>query len=731
MKNSILSLIVLLLVTNYHTNAQGLSWAQGFTATGSPSSSAIGNFTVGDNDNIYVIGGFKGTIDVDQSANVYNLTSIGNYNWYLLKETSTGGYLWAKHFTGSSSSNGYINPWSICQDKGGNIYIGGAFRDSFDFDPSTNMYYMTTPTNYLHAFILKLDALGDFIWAKQIGGITGTAGIASLKIDETGKLCLFGGFSGSIDADPGAGVTTLNSITLGDLLIEKLDTAGNLVWAKQIPGAGATGGLDIDSSSSFYISGTFSNTVDFDPGTGIANLTSAGNSDIFIEKLDSIGNFQWAKQIGGGSDDIPQGIATDRWGNVSVTGYFGGTVDFDPGAGVYNLTSNSTRSAFTLKLRNNGDFAWAKMAGASVGLFDGRAITTDSAGNVYTALELPGGCDMDPGPGVYNVPAGVAVQKLDSSSNFVWARGWGADIPGWIGLDHAGSVYTTGSFSGSNVDFDPGPGVFLLSGSSAGSGFIEKLCASPTGLLTADTNAICNGDTAHLTAPLVAGGSYNWLRNNVTVATNTTNLYSAYLSGSYRAEITGLTCPYQSNAVIITAYAILSPTINITVSPGSTPPVGQTVTLTASLMNAGSNYTIDWYKNNSLFATTTTSTTTYIKQAGTDTITAIVKIPTNPCADSGISSPRIITSPDGITEILAAAGLSISPNPFEGFIHLQGLAKGDQLMMADIAGRTMYTTTPTETSLSIPTSAFAPGWYLLRITDASGRPKVNMPVVKR
>src|SRR5690606_35583036 len=166
------------------------------------------------------------------------------------------------------------------------------------------------------------------------------------------------------------------------------------------------------------------------------------------------------------------------------------------GPGVYNLTSFSSRGIFTLKLRNNGDFVWARKAGSG-GLPNGRAITTDAQGNVYTAAEIHGTSNMHP-TGNYPVPGNCAVQKLDSSGNFVWAVGWEGSIPGWIGLDKNDNIYITGNYDGaaSGKDFDPGPGVYYLNGKG---GFILKLCQDtfPV-LLDATQDTICAGDTAFL-----------------------------------------------------------------------------------------------------------------------------------------------------------------------------------------------------------------------------------------
>ena len=113
--------------------------------------------------------------------------------------------------------------------------------------------------------------------------------------------------------------------------------------------------IAVDSSGNVYTTGSFNGTVDFDPGTGVENLTSAGGSDGFISKLDSSGNYVWAKSLGDTGFDYVRSIAVDSSGNVYTTGNFNGTVDFDPGAGVENVTSNGSNDVFVLKLTPSGE----------------------------------------------------------------------------------------------------------------------------------------------------------------------------------------------------------------------------------------------------------------------------------------------------------------------------------------------------------------------------------------
>src|SRR3954469_1784815 len=141
----------------------------------------------------------------------------------------------------------------------------------------------------------------------------------------------------------------------------------NFKWAKQMGGEGANaagGSIAVDAAGNVYTTGDFSGTADFDPGPATYNLTSAGTYDMFISKLDSSGNFIWAKQMGGNSAGnyvSGSSITLDAAGNVYTTGDFSGTADFDPGPGIFTLSA--IRASFVLKLAADGNFIWAKQTG--------------------------------------------------------------------------------------------------------------------------------------------------------------------------------------------------------------------------------------------------------------------------------------------------------------------------------------------------------------------------------
>lgn len=118
-----------------------------------------------------------------------------------------------------------------------------------------------------------------------------------------------------------------------------------------------------DPQGDLYISGYFESTVDFDPGLSTFNLTSNGNNDIFICKLNNSGNFLWAKSFGDVNNDYGNSVTIDTKGYPLILGSFDGTVDFDPGPGTTIINAYGSNDVFINKLDPNGNFIWVKRIG--------------------------------------------------------------------------------------------------------------------------------------------------------------------------------------------------------------------------------------------------------------------------------------------------------------------------------------------------------------------------------
>jgi hypothetical protein len=288
---------------------------------------------------------------------------------------------------------------------------------------------------------------------------------------------------------------TLSKVTGGtqDTFIVKYDTNGIYKWATQMGGnsTDAGNGISTDSLGNVYVTGYFTDTSlnIYDASAyKYAGVTSdlslsrvtGGYQDTFIVKYDTNGNYQWATQMGGTSHDVGgNGISTDSFGNVYVTGVFSDASlnIYDASAHKYiaGVTSDLSLSniggtgydVFIVKYDTSGNYCWAtQMGGTSHD--GGNSISTDSLGNVYitgsfsdTSLNIYdasahkyAGVESD--LSLSNVGGGydVFIVKYDTSGNYCWATqmgGTASDIGTGISTDSLGNVYVTGYFNDTSL----------------------------------------------------------------------------------------------------------------------------------------------------------------------------------------------------------------------------------------------------------------------------------------
>lgn len=497
MKNKITLLIIVMLTQvsiSAFAQVPNWLWAKAMGGTSNDHGTSV---AVDDSGNVYTTGYFTDTTDFDPGTGVYNLYSTGFWDIFISKLDVNGNFVWAKAMSGTALSEGY----AITTDASGNVYTTGYYTDTIDFDPGPGIFNLiASPIPVRYAFISKLTASGNFVWAKDFSS-SGDSWCKSITLDTFGNIYTTGWFWGVADLDPGPATYNLFSGGHQSAFVSKLDSSGNFVWAKLLSGGGS--GLDNSFGQSIYVSnspgrnvytsGYFEGTADFDPGAGTFNLTSAGLYDIFISKLDSSGNFVWAKTMGGTMQDASYSIAINPAGSEDVysTGYFSATVDFDPGPGVFNLTGGGT---FISKLDSSGNFVWAKRI-ATPSFVNALSIAVDPAGSgeVYTTGSFTASVDFDPGSGLFPLNSAgntdVFILKLDGSGNFVWAKRAGGTLYDYgtsVTLDNSGYAHLTGYFESTSMAF--GSITLLNAGLDTFNIFIAKL---DTSIITA-TNTIEN-----------------------------------------------------------------------------------------------------------------------------------------------------------------------------------------------------------------------------------------------
>jgi hypothetical protein len=295
---------------------------------------------------VYISGTYNGNVDFNPSPGGTFLLPAQS-GTFILKLDMSGNFAWAKHVDHAIAA--------LDVDSQDNLYMSGPFNNQVDFDPGPGTFTIM-PNILADAYICKFDSPGNFVWARKIGG-PDVENVHALKVDGFNNVYISGYFGDVADFDPGPGTYTLNAGMVSvSPFICKLSSVGNFIWAKHLLNLAPPGfpnyklqGLAIDSNANVFLGGGFTGTLDFDPGPGSYTFSSNGSQDIFVLKLDASGNFNQFYSTGGAGADYANSLCLSSAGDVYVTGTYSGTVDFDPGQAVSNLSSVSN-DVFILKL---------------------------------------------------------------------------------------------------------------------------------------------------------------------------------------------------------------------------------------------------------------------------------------------------------------------------------------------------------------------------------------------
>ena len=476
----------------------------------------------------------------DGSGNVYlaayfNLNN-GRAQIDISEMDAAGVLIWEKKLLGGPGSSTVSGDGtSLSVDAGGNVYISGFFYGSFDFDPGQGVYALNSTGS---VFVLKLNASGGFVWARQLETIVAGLTDRMLTVDAAGDIFITGSFKGTVDFDPGLGQFNLVSGDNGsdrEAFILKLNSSGDLIWARQLGGLTVNDGsngfsIAIDGGGNIYITGDFYGTVDFDPGSGIYNLVAQGsNGEAFIAKLDGQANLLWAKQISGSAKSYGQSVSIDGSGNVDTLGSFLGTADFDPGAGVFIQTATQNSGIYISKLDAAGNFVWANQLLGS-GYIGGWGLAVDAAGNSFVTGNFYGIIDFNPDLCSFNLSSvgfdDIFITKLDVTGNFEWVKamgGTGSEEGLSIALDLSGNIYTTGDFQRS-VDFDPGPGEYILGITEGYAVFLQKMSPCADNTSASLTISACGSYTLNCKT-YTSSGEYSQILSNTSGCDSIINLH--------------------------------------------------------------------------------------------------------------------------------------------------------------------------------------------------------------
>ncbi len=285
-------------------------WSKSF---GDASDQAVTDVAIGPSGEVVVVGYLEGTADLGGGP----LTSAGQYDVLVARFDAAGNHVWSKRFGDSTHQYGQ----RVAVDPSGNVVIAGSFYGALTFGVT-----VLVSAGNIDAFVAKLDANGNPVWAKRFGGIDGDAA-EGLALDAMGRPRVVGRFNGV--ADLGAGLVA--SAGGSDAFVTGLDAAGAVQFvsafgdaADQIGWSAAT-----DAAGNVIVAGSFAGTLDLGGGP----LVASGSSNLFVGKLSPSGAHIASKRFGEAmSFTSGVDVDVDGAGNVLLTAdFFEGTIDFGGG----------------------------------------------------------------------------------------------------------------------------------------------------------------------------------------------------------------------------------------------------------------------------------------------------------------------------------------------------------------------------------------------------------------
>ncbi len=346
---------------------------------------------------------------------------------------------WSKRFGDASTDQ---TSYSVAVDGTGNVLIAGGFLSTANFGGG-----VLTSAGGTDIFLAAFDTDGAHQWSKRFGDVNPNQIAYAVATDASNNVLVAGSFLGTVNFG-GSPLTTLGG---DDIFLAKLDAGGDHVWSKRFGDASTdqiARSIAIGPANTIVVAGWFAGTVNF----GGSNLSSISGADVFVAKFEADGDHVWSQRFGGLGDQRLESVAVDGSGNVALTGYYDGTVDFGGG----QLVSVANNDIFLAKLNAGGAHVWSERFGSSNNQW-GESVAVDASGNVIATGHFESTVNF--GGSTLNSVGGddVYLVKFDQDGGHMWSQRFGSsgDQTGKaVAVDELGVVLT--GYYASTIDFGGG-----------------------------------------------------------------------------------------------------------------------------------------------------------------------------------------------------------------------------------------------------------------------------------
>jgi hypothetical protein len=448
--------------------------AQSFTWANRTSNTAGETSVVTDIDgDTYVLTDFEGTVSVGNAT----FTSHGASDILLVKYNTAGSPQWARRMggTGDEAAGDVDMTWG-----GGFLYVTGSFQSTIKF-ATTNIGEVSPLTSLgkSDVFVAKYTLNGALSWTRRAGGTDDDFG-HGIEVTSEEEVYVTGSFAGTMSFKTPWATLPVTSNGLSDAFLIHYDAAGTFRLVRRIGGTGFDYGAAVAQdklSGNVYLTGGTSPAGSFIP-------------NVLVARFDDNGTLQLNKQYGmPGMFDTGNDIIVDLEG-VHITGYFGGTINFDG----KSFTSSGGADAFVIhyagKVSNN--VTWSKKYGGS-GWDEGHSLAYRFGklylGGSFTGTATFGGTTLTAKGGATD--RDMFLTNLAADGTPVWAQQIGSTSfdygRGGISLHYDNTIFMTGHY---------GAALFLGNSQLFGPGNLLTKISLPIlndfWLVNAPTNAVIN-----------------------------------------------------------------------------------------------------------------------------------------------------------------------------------------------------------------------------------------------
>lgn len=381
-----------------YTNNLELIWVKLFIGNGD-STGLHPTKVFADNENHTIVCGFhNNTFDANPGPNVHTMAGFPfTYSAFIVSLDSLGNYFWSAQF---GDSTNHCRIYDMVQSSNGHLFFCGDFNDSIDFDPGPNMQLRVANGNTSGSFVLELDNNGNFIHISTWDNLDILRCIDVDEFDNIyvgGAYQDTTDFDpGPATYMLNSSFASLTGIVLSIDALNNFRWASNFIDVGSITTSVVK---DIAYTNNIIgVTGHFNNNIDIDPGNGIHNITSIGNYDHFHVGLGAnIGNFIWGGRTGGTQVDDIRSISTDNNGDFWINGISQGNTDLDlddNDVATYNFGANAV--PWIMRISNTGDLLWSGTQGGQFlnGNYDNSITCVNGA--IYWMGNVSNSMDLDP-----------------------------------------------------------------------------------------------------------------------------------------------------------------------------------------------------------------------------------------------------------------------------------------------------------------------------------------------